>query len=312
MHDLATWSELRAVTRRPVVEAGAKRDEAVTLVHRPRAGKVPVHALHAQEAGRVGRDARDAHERAPYGRTDLLREVDDLLRRTGPDGPAAEVHERPARPVYRCGSCLKLISGRTGRLVGGKRLRILPVDHRTLDVGGNVHEDGPPPARVRKSERLAQHLLQAVRVAHEVVVLRDWQRDARDVKLLERIRSDHLVRHVARNGNQRYGVQVRRGNARHQVRRARTGGRDHDARLSSRPSVAVRRVAAMLLVRRLDDPNLVRRIVESVEQLEHGPARIAKHGVDTLGDEGLDNALCARDSPHTTFLRSSAASESCG
>ena len=63
-----------------------------------------------------------------------------------------------------------------------------------------------------------------VGVADQVVVLGHRQRDAGDVDLLEGVLADERRGHVAGDGDDRDGVQLRRGDAGHEVRRAGAGG----------------------------------------------------------------------------------------
>ncbi len=96
-------------------------------------------------------------------------------------------------------------------------------------------------------------------------MLRDWQRDAGDIDLLKGIRTQHLRRHLPCNRNHRHGVQHRRGQSRHKVRRARPGSRHAHAHAARSPRVAIGHVRGALLMphqHMVDGRELAQRIVD--------------------------------------------------
>ena len=263
-----------------------------------------MHALHAKEARRVGGYARDAHERAAHGGIDATREPDDFLSRAGRDDAAAKVDEGTLRLVDDlCGRLKRIVAGfcRCGWPHGRK---LLEVAKRGLNILGDVHEHGSLAARHRKREGLANDPLQAAHIAHEVVVLRDRQRDARDVQLLEGVRANAAVGDVAGDGDERYRVEVGRGDARHKVRGTGPRGGQNDAAAARRARVAVRRVAGVLLVRGLDVVDLVGHVIEHVVDVDDRTSGIAEDRVNPLVDEAAHQDLGAVEPLHA-YLPSS-------
>ena len=122
-------------------------------------------------------------------------------------------------------------------------------------------------------------------------MLRDGERDARDVELLEGVGADHAVADVARDGHEGDGVEVGRRDSRDEVRGARARGGDDDARAAGRASVAVRSMAGVLLVRRLDVVDLLGVVVEGIVDVEHRTAGVPEDGVHSLVYETPDQDL---------------------
>ena len=113
-------------------------------------------------------------------------------------------------------------------------------------------------------------------------MLRNGQRHARNVDLLEAVRADLCCRHVAANRDKRDGIEVRRRNTGHKVRCARAGGGHHHAHLAGRSCVAVRRVGSALLVRRQHVANFILIFIKTVVNVQDLPARITENGVAAL------------------------------
>ena len=63
-------------------------------------------------------------------------------------------------------------------------------------------------------------------------MLGNRQRDAGDIDFLEAVASDEVARHVAGNGDHRYGVKHSGSNAGHKIGRARAAGGDDHTDLS--------------------------------------------------------------------------------
>ena len=110
-------------------------------------------------------------------------------------------------------------------------------------------------------------------------MLCDGHRDARDVHFLEAVAPKVCDRHVARDGDERNGVHVRRRDARHEVGRA--GRRKADARPACCARIPVRRMRGALFVR---GEHVAQRpvAVECVVDVQHGAARVAENSVHAL------------------------------
>ena len=145
---------------------------------------------------------------------------------------------------------------------------------RLLRVLRDVDQHRARAARLRDGERLENRRRDVLRARHQVVVLRDRQRDARDVGFLKRVGSDQLAAHLAGDADDRRAVHHRGGDAGDHVGRARPGRRNGDADLAARARVAVGHVRRALLV---PDEDVADRIAEHrVVRGQNRPARIAE------------------------------------
>ena len=99
-------------------------------------------------------------------------------------------------------------------------------------VLGDVHVHWAWSAATRNVERLGDGVRNLIRTADQVVVLRHWQRDTRDVDLLEGVLPEQDARNVASDRNHRDRIEHGGADPRHKVRCARTRGAEADADLS--------------------------------------------------------------------------------
>ena len=136
---------------------------------------------------------------------------------------------------------------------------------------------GPGRPDLRDHERFADRARDVLGAGHEVVVLRDRQRDAGDVDLLERVAADQAAADLAGDADDGRGVHHRGGDAGDHVGRARPGRGDRDADAAARARVAVGHVRRPLLVAHQDVANRV--IEHGVVGRQNGAARIPKMSV---------------------------------
>ena len=122
--------------------------------------------------------------------------------------------------------------------------------------------------------------------ADEVVVLGHRQGDAVDVDLLEGVLADQRGGNVAGDGHDRDRIELGRGDARDEVRRAGSGRPHADPDLARDPGVAVGGVGAALLVADEDVAELGM-VAEDVVERQDDAARVAEEDVDALPQDGL-------------------------
>ena len=164
-------------------------------------------------------------------------------------------------------------------------------------VLGNVDVYRPGTARARDVERLAHRHRDVLGAHHEVVVLRDRLRDARDVRFLETVLAQQRARHVPRDRHHRRRVQVRGRDASDQVGRARTARRQADADLARGAGVAVGHVRGALFVPHqhvVDRGELGQRVVER----EHHASGVPEDRRNSLPLETLQQDLGSRHPNH--------------
>jgi hypothetical protein len=140
-------------------------------------------------------------------------------------------------------------------------------------------------------KRLAHRWRHVLRARDQVVVLRNRQRDARDVRFLERVGANELAADLPRDADDGRGVEHGRRDARDHVGRAGTGGRNRDPDLSRRTREPVGHVRRALLManQHMADGVLRHRVVRR----QDGSARVAKHGVHALAGEAFPDDLCS-------------------
>ena len=107
---------------------------------------------------------------------------------------------------------------------------------------------GPGTPGAREVEGLVDRARDLQRRADLEGVLDDRHRDAERVGLLEAVGADQVGAHLAGDEHRRHRVHHRVDDRRHDVRRARAGGRERDADLAGRLRVALGGVAAAGLV----------------------------------------------------------------
>ena len=133
-------------------------------------------------------------------------------------------------------------------------------------------------------------------------MLDDRDRDAGDVALLERVRSDQVRAHLSGDADERRRVHPGVGDRGDEVRRAWPGRRDRDARRVPRPRVALRHVPCALLVAREDVPH-GRPARERVVGREDGAAGKPEGDVDSLGLERAEDRVGAAHLAHACAPR---------
>ncbi len=144
-------------------------------------------------------------------------------------------------------------------------------------------------ARWNASLNRRRQILNAV---HQVVVLRDRQRDARDVDFLEGVATDQRLDHLPGDGHDWHRVQHRVGEPGDQVRRARSRSRQADSRLAGGSRVALGGQCRPLLEPHQDvvKSGARQRIIER----DHRPARVSEDRVHALVFERATDDLRAR------------------
>ena len=122
-------------------------------------------------------------------------------------------------------------------------------------------------------------------MGHQIVVLGDGQRDARDVGLLKRIGADELASHLTGDAHDRGGIEHRRGDAGDHVGGARSRGRDGDTDLPTGSRVAIRHVRGALFVPHQHVMDLA--VLQGVIGRQDRAAGIAEHVPHALSFETL-------------------------
>jgi len=216
-------------SRHAVIEPDTDGDEEVCLGDGIVRVLGPVHPEHAQVERVVARDGTKPHQ----GRRDRdhqgLGEPEELAGRIRGYHAPANVQERP----FGLGKHLQRLVDLPGMapvrgLVSPQRDRFrfgeLELDLVGADVLGKVYQYRAWPARSCDVERLSHHAPKVLCSFDEVIVLRDRHRDARDVRLLERVVSKEVCRDLPGEGDDRDGVHVRGRYPCHEVAGPGTGG----------------------------------------------------------------------------------------
>ena len=123
-------------------------------------------------------------------------------------------------------------------------------------------------------------------------MLHDGKRDARHVRLLERIAAQRIGGNLTGDDDERDGIHVRRRDTRDRIGGTGTARDDDGADLASRTRIAIGSVHRTLLVTHEDVAEL-RAIVERIVDVERMAARISEDGLDTGIFQRPDQALRA-------------------
>ena len=207
----------------------------------------------------------------------------------------------PARMTGRCAALMKaaalrICSARPRRcrpVAGQTQLDrvVVELGRRELHVLADVDQHRAGPAGAGDVERFLHRLGQLGHVLDQVVVLRDRQRDAGHVGLLEGIRADEGGSDLAGDRDDRDRVHHGVGQPGDQVRRARARRWPCTRRPGPSPRIAVGREGRVLLVPHED---VVHRIVEQGVIGGHDRAAgIAEDHVDALPHQTFPDDLGA-------------------
>ena len=250
-------------------------------------------AVHAQPAERQGvRFRKRAHAHDGRRHRDLggFGKLNEFFARVAGDNAAAAIEHRalglldqPDDFIQRhiVGLFVRVVTAQID-LLGKHRLRAL-----LLHILGNVNDHRAGPSRLRDVERLFHNPRNVIHVRDQVTVFHDRQRQAENVGLLERAFADHVLRHLARDGDDRNGIEVGVREAGDEVRRAGTAGGHAHPGPPGGPGVTFRGKRAALFVPGEDSANFLRPRQRLV-QLHARAAGIGENGVHPFAFERGD------------------------
>ncbi len=239
------------------------------------------------------RQTADAEQRHRDRDARLVDERAELVRGVAEHQPVAREHERPAR---RADELERLTDARfagdrrrANEVRGGRRRVPVELAGGLLGVLGDVDEHGTRPAGLGDEERLAHDGRDFVGARDEVVVLRDGQRDARDVGLLERVGADEAAADLPGDADDRRRVHHRRRDAGDHVGRARTARGHGHADPAARARVPVGHVRRALLVANEHVPQRVlqHRVVRRKDRAARVPEQVGHPFTDETIPENL-------------------------
>ena len=157
-----------------------------------------MHPHHPERERVARREAAQPKKRGSDGDSGLLREGEELLTRFRGDDAVACEDDRAFRGVdQRDRACdVARLAGPAGGSTPSKSGAVLPGEdsHALLRVLGDVDEDRTGPSGSCDLEGFAQGRADLARVRDEVVVLRDRERHAGDVGLLEGVAAEERRR----------------------------------------------------------------------------------------------------------------------
>ncbi len=284
MQYLCVFAEFGTVARHSVGEPRADRYYEIGFAYELGDGCAPVHAYKPGAVRTVRRHCGKPHHRRGYRRFDMLGKSDKLRARARRYAAAARVNDGTLCAVDerdRIGD-VRL----HGRLVRRRDRSLRVLDERLLDVFRNVDEHRTGTVGTRYVERAANSVAQFGGVFDDKVMLGYRHGDARDVYFLKTVASEQGYGHVARYRDERHAVEIRVGNARDEVGRARTGRSDDDARLARGAGIALRRVRRALFVRG-EYSVYLRLVVQRVEQIDYLTAGISEYGSRILFEQAF-------------------------
>ena len=156
------------------------------------------------------------------------------------------------------------------------------IGHGSRHILGNIHQHGALAARLGDAEGLTQDIGQVFHPVHHEVVLGDGHGDARNVHFLEAVLPDKRSGHVTGDGNHGHAVHVGCGDAGDKVGRAGAAGYQYDASAAGSTGVAIGRMCGALFVGGNDVTDTILVFIQSVVQIQHSAAGIAKQRINAL------------------------------
>ena len=169
------------------------------------------------------------------------------------------------------------------------RFRIFIVEFRIEYVLGHINDDWPRTARAGNEERFLEDARQFLYILDEIIMLCNGRRDAKDVRLLERILADIGISHLSGDADERNRVCTSRSNARDEIRRPWPRGRKDNADLARSAGIAVSCMDCALLMAREHMREF--HLVDSIIQGQHCTARIAEDDVHPFSFQALQHSL---------------------
>ena len=221
---LGQGREARQFPGHAVIEACARGDEQVGLLHRHVARILAVHAERSEHQRMRRREGAVCHQRPHHRYADSFGQRLELGSRTRVDRSSSHVKNGPLGAVYQARGFLDLQRiALDARLVGADVDFFRPDEFcfPPLDIHRDVDEDRSRAARAGQVKRFAQRLRQPPDVPHQKVVLGDRPGDARGIGLLERVRADRIGADLAGDRHQGNRIHVGRREARHDIGRTR-------------------------------------------------------------------------------------------
>ena len=231
----------------------------VFSVDRPIGVSGAVHAKPTKRQGVGFREAADAHQRGGHGNLRGLGEGHQLSGRSAGDDAAPTVEHRPLGLGDEANDFVERQF--VGRLVGV----VAPKnDFRgpyrlglgLLDVLWDVDDHRAGPAGLGDVERFLDHPRDVVHVGDQIGMLHDGQGDADDVGFLKGAPANHVLVHLAGEGDERAGIHVGVGDGRVQISGAGTGGSHAHARPAGGTRVTFGGKTAALLMAGEDGSDL--------------------------------------------------------
>ena len=276
-----------------VVEAHAECQQKIGLLDRVIDPGFAVHAHHAEVHGMGCREGAETKQRERNRNTGAFGEVAYLLHCAGNDDPMPGQNYRALRVLDQFESLFVFrgLRRKIGAISGQLRLRRFPVEltRRLLGVFGDVDENRAGATGPGDVEGLADRTGDFTGVGDEIVVLRDWQGDAGDVRLLEGVGPDQFAAHLAGDADDRRGVEHGRRNSGDHVCRAGTRGRDGDTDLSAGAGVTVGHMRRALLMAYQHMMDLA--VLERIVGWQNRAARVAEHGGDVFALQAFPKDL---------------------
>lgn len=298
MDDLGVRAELRRTVDDPVVETRADREDHVAVMHRQVGGEAAMHPEHAEELAVCAGIPAEAHQGVGHRQVEHLRQLGQRRRGIAHDHAAAGIDHRALGGQEHLGGLADLsrvtANGRAVRTqLDLLRIGIFEFLRRVAHVLRNIHDHRPRTTGLRQVEGLLDHLGNFRGMLDDEAVLHDRPGDPDHVGFLERIGTDHVARHLARQDHHRDGVHVCGGDTGDGVGRARAGSHQHDTGLAGGAGVAVGHMGSRLFVAHQDVGHVVL-LEERVVDMQEGTTRVPVDVLNAFVAQRADDHFSAR------------------
>ena len=302
MNDLAVLGELFQLAGHTVIEANTKGQQQIRLVNRIIRVNRSVHSQHVQRLGMSPWENAQTHHGHGNRNAGLQGELCEFFGRFALNAAATDVKNRSFRSTNGRQHLTHLFRSDLAnfRTIAGQIHFRIKVDfvqrhHIQLNVFWNVDQNGARTTCRRDMKRLFHDPRDVANTRDHIVVLRDGSTNFDHRSFLEGVASNHRLRHLAGDGDQRDAVQLRIGNAGHQVSGTWAACGHAHAHFASGPSNALSSKTAALFMARQNCANLFTLFAQCLMERHAASARIGVNCVGSESDEHLDQNLSPID-----------------
>ena len=238
-------------------------------------------------------EAANSHQGRGHGNLGAFGKLCQLVGGLRCDHTAAAIDHRPLGRGNKAQHLLKRQIIRTAHGIVTAKADSLREDRMSclvLDVLGNIDQHRPGTSTLGYMKGLLDDPGNIIDIPDKVAVLHNGKRHPKEIGLLESTATDHFLRHLSGDRNQRNRIHVGIGDAGHKIRGAGTGSCHADAGLTRYACISLGCESASLLMAGQDRTDLLR-LGQSLMDGHRAATRIGKNYINTLALQRSDQNL---------------------